>query len=226
MQLQIRLFANLREIFGQDFLRIDVPDEFTAGELPDLIHHHYPHASAALTNVLVAKNQIFADASERLTPDDEIALIPPVGGGETFDFGAKSLRLANVPLSVEEAYRFLEDANHGGSTLFIGTVREWTENRQTSHLTYEAYTEMAMNQMRQIQEDIETAFPGVTTLQWHRLGTLYPTDIAVICGASCAHRDASFQAARLLIERLKKEVAVWKKEIYVDGDSQWQANNK
>lgn len=224
MQLHIRLFANLREFFGQDSLSIDAPSGITAGDLPAFILAAYPHAQQALTNVLVARNQAIAMASMPLTEDDELAFIPPVGGGETETFDDGLLRLSDEPLHVEAAYHLLEHANHGGTTLFVGTVREWTADRQTSHLSYEAYAAMAKVQMQQIQADVEKRFPGVTTLQWHRIGLLYPTDIAVICGASCAHRDDSFQAARMLIERLKKEVSIWKKEAYVDGNTKWQAN--
>jgi molybdopterin synthase catalytic subunit len=62
------------------------------------------------------------------------------------------------------------------------------------------------------------------TLQWHRVGRLEPTDIAVICGAAAPHRDMAFQAARTLIERLKKEVPIWKKEFYADGEVTWREN--
>jgi molybdopterin synthase catalytic subunit len=61
-------------------------------------------------------------------------------------------------------------------------------------------------------------------LMWHRLGRLELTDIAVICAAASPHRDAAFLVARTLIERLKKEVPIWKKEFYVDGQPEWREN--
>ncbi|GMA62144.1 hypothetical protein GCM10025859_25840 [Alicyclobacillus fastidiosus] len=67
---------------------------------------------------------------------------------------------------------------------------------------------MAHLQMKQIQTEVEAQYGGVATLQWHRLGRLEPQDIAVICGASSSHL-----AARTLIERLKKEVTIWKRSM-------------
>lgn len=83
---------------------------------------------------------------------------------------------------------------------------------------------MALSQMEKIQTDVTNLWPGVATVQWHRIGRLDPQEIAVICGAAAPHRDAAFQAARMLIERLKKEVPIWKKEAYVSGQTTWQAN--
>jgi MoaE-MoaD fusion protein len=224
MQLRIRLFANLREIFGDHFLVLDVPDGMPAGELPSFVAEMFPFAAGALANVMVARNQILAGKNEVMNESDDIALIPPVGGGETQTFSTGNLQISDRPLDISEAFRFLEDAHHGGTVLFVGTVREWTGDKQTSHLHYEAYTAMAHKQMQAIQEDVERTYPGITTLQWHRIGELYPTDIAVICGASSAHRKDAFAAANTLIDRLKKEVSIWKKETYVNGDTTWKPN--
>ncbi|WAH39042.1 molybdenum cofactor biosynthesis protein [Alicyclobacillus dauci] len=226
MQLRVRLFANLREVFGSDEMVLDLDGDILAGQLIDHIKSTYPALASSLTNVMVARNQTIIAPSEKLAETDEIALIPPVGGGETPNHKEGSLRLSEDPLSVDEAYRYLEDINHGGTVIFVGTVREWTRGRQTSHLSYEAYVSMAELQMKQIQSEVENDHPGVTTIQWHRIGRLEPKDIAVICGASSPHRNAAFEAARTLIERLKKEVTIWKKEVYVDGNSVWQANEQ
>ncbi|TDY43426.1 molybdopterin synthase catalytic subunit [Alicyclobacillus sacchari] len=223
MQIEIRLFANLKEIMGQDKISIDVPDALPAGELPSLVASRYPQLEDALANVLVAKNHALARPADTLRPTDEIAFIPPVGGGE-MESVAPWLRVTEKPLAVEEAYQLLEDPNHGGTVLFVGTVREWTGQRHTDHLVYEAYPEMVYKQLATIQAEVERRYPGMKTLQWHRIGKLLPTDIAVICGASSPHRAAAFEAANTLIERLKREAAIWKKEYFADGSTAWRAN--
>lgn len=224
--INIRLFANLKEHFQAEKLTIELGAPVTAGRLIDHLKQVYPTSAALLNNVIVARNQALVDPDVPLLPEDEIALIPPVGGGEERDEESSFVRLSSHSLDTEEAYRLLEDVNHGGTVIFVGTVREWTHGRQTSHLSYEAYEDMAIRQMRTIQGEIEAQFPGVTTLQWHRVGQLQPLDIAVICGASSPHRDAAFQACRTLIERLKQEVTIWKKESFKDGQSVWQENAK
>lgn len=214
----------MKEIFGTDKIEIDIPSQLPAGELPAFVAARYPHASEALAHVMVARNHQLARAADHFTASDEIALLPPVGGGETDTFSTGSLRLSSEPLDVSEAYRILEDPHQGGTVLFIGTVREWTGAKQTKHLTYEAYGAMVRRQMEQIESDVARLYPGVKTLQWHRIGTLVPTDIAVICGASAPHRKDAFEVANLLIERLKKEVAIWKKEQLADGRQEWAPN--
>lgn len=224
MQIRIRLFANLKEIFGSDHIEIDIPKTLPAGELATFVAAHYPHAADALVSVMVARNQQLARAGDHFATTDEIAFLPPVGGGESQTFVTPSLRLSDQPLIVSEAYSLLEDSHQGGTVLFIGTVREWTGDKHTKLLTYEAYTAMVQRQMAQIERDVEKQFPGVKTLQWHRIGDLKPMDIAVICGASAPHRAYAFEAANLLIERLKKEVAIWKKEVLIDGHENWTPN--
>lgn len=227
MNLRIQLFANLKERFGQDTLTIDLSPPVTVQNLLESLKQVYPTGAHDLNSVLVAKNKRLASPTETLEPTDEIALIPPVGGGEdTSSQSSDRIKLSNSSLMVEDAYRLLEDVNHGGTVIFAGTVREWTRGRQTSHLTYESYEAMAIEQMTQIQHEVEGEFEGVTTLQWHRVGKLNPPDIAVICGASSPHRDNAFLACRRLIERLKSEVAIWKLEYFTDGNSTWQANAK
>ncbi|MFB5191178.1 molybdenum cofactor biosynthesis protein [Alicyclobacillus fastidiosus] len=224
MQLHVRLFANLREVFEDQQITVEVPDGLEVKGIVPLLATRYPQAAPALSNVMVAVNQVLAPPHTVLQASDEIALLPPVGGGSIpFEDNAR-LKISSSPLIVEEAYHLLEDVNHGGTVIFVGTVREWTRERQTAYLSYEAYETMALSQMQQIQAEVEAQFEGVTTLQWHRVGKLSPLDIAVICGASSPHRNSAFEAARTLIERLKQEVTIWKKEVYTDGDSVWQEN--
>lgn len=128
-------------------------------------------------------------------------------------------------LDLQAARDALNSPAFGGHVFFAGTVREWTKGRQTAYLEYESYIEMAIPLMEAIEADVKRLYPGVETLQWHRIGHLNPTDIAVICAAAAPHRDVAFDAARMLIERLKKEVPTWKKEVYQDGAVEWQAND-
>ncbi len=224
MKITIRLFANFSELLQKDSLIAELPVDSTIGDLRKYLYETLPDVSALLDKTMVAVNREYADNARVVHEGDEIALIPPVGGGSPEMILKESCKISSVPLRIEEAYRLLEDARNGGIVLFAGTVREWTKGRQTIHLTYDAYVEMATEQMRKIEQEVKAQFPDVTTLLWHRAGLLYPTDTAVICAAASPHRDVAFRAARMLIERLKKEVAIWKKEQYADGEAVWQPN--
>lgn len=224
MQIHIQLFANLKERFDKDSISIQVDGPVTVEKLMESLKQLYPTRANDLNRVLVARNRVLAAPNIMVSEHDEIALIPPVGGGEDTESLLERTKISDSPLVVEQAYRLLEDANHGGTSLFVGTVREWTNGKQTSHLIYESYESMAIEQMTTIQREIELEFDRVTTLQWHRVGRLSPVDIAVICGASSPHRDMAFLACRKLIERLKTEVTIWKRESYTDGQSVWREN--
>lgn len=218
----IRLFAGLAERIGSRTVSLELSEPATVGQIRASLEEKYPEVQHELGTALAAVNQSYASDDAVVKATDEIAWIPPVGGGAFQP--VHSIRVADDVLHVEEAYKELEDAIYGGTVLFVGTVREWTGKKHTSHLSYEAYVDMANEQMKRIAADVETEYQGVSTLQWHRTGTLYPTDIAVICAAASPHRDVAFRAARTLIERLKKEVPIWKKEYYADGNVTWQAN--
>ncbi|WP_206830986.1 molybdopterin converting factor subunit 1 [Alicyclobacillus fructus] len=221
MRVDIRLFANVKEIAGRDKLELDVPDHATVSDVVQALRDAYPQLREALQHVMVAVNLEFADPSRRVQEGDEIALIPPVGGGERDDPFA---RLTRDPLDVQQAESLLSDPRHGGCVLFLGTVRAWTGHRQTHHIEYEAYEAMVQVQLEQLVAEVEQEFSGVKALVWHRVGTLYPEDIAVICGAAHPHRRAAFEACQALIDRLKARAAIWKKEVFADGSSEWRAN--
>lgn len=218
----IQLFAGLVEKSGRRQLTVASEAPLTASRLKNLVSREYPEISTQIETSLLAVNQAYASDNQTVLPTDEIALIPPVGGGASTS--RHSCRIADTALDVSEAFQLLEDVYCGGTVLFCGTVREFTGEKQTLHLSYEAYESMALEHMTSIARDVERDHPGIHTLQWHRIGELQPTDIAVICATASPHRDSAFVAARTLIERLKKEVPIWKKEYFVDGNSIWQAN--
>lgn len=220
MTVHVRIFAGLAEDFQQPELTVSAQLPITVQDLRKLLIESYPAQKAALTSALIAVNQNYVPDETEINPQDEVALIPPVGGGDSLP----TCMISDEPLSVDAAMHQLESVYNGGIVVFCGTVREFTKQRQTLKLTYEAYTDMALQQMRRIEDEIKAEYPHTSLLQWHRVGTLLPSDIAVICAAASPHRDDSFAAARLLIERLKKEVPIWKKEFYADGEATWQPN--
>ncbi|GMA62145.1 MoaD/ThiS family protein [Alicyclobacillus fastidiosus] len=81
MQLYVRLFANLREAAGANELVLDLDGDVSADELLVYIRQKYPALTPLLTNAMVARNRTICSPSQRLTATDDIALIPPVGGG-------------------------------------------------------------------------------------------------------------------------------------------------
>ena len=127
--------------------------------------------------------------------------------------------LTEGPLEPAELYRLVQDDACGGVAIFLGDVRRTTEGVETEHLEYEAYEEMALKAMRDIGKSAAEEFAANVAIV-HRLGKLMPGETSVICAAACAHRAQAFECCRQLIDRLKQEVPIWKKEFGPDG-AEW-----
>jgi molybdopterin synthase catalytic subunit len=107
----------------------------------------------------------------------------------------------------------------GAVCVFDGIVRDNTRGRKTLSLDYEAYREMALEQMRGLAAEAVTKFGVRDVTLVHRLGRLYVGETSVLVVVASAHRGAAFDACRWLIDTLKKTVPIWKKEQFVDGAS-------
>ncbi|WP_166001434.1 molybdenum cofactor biosynthesis protein MoaE [Bacillus sp. Cs-700] len=105
----------------------------------------------------------------------------------------------------------------GAINTFIGTVREFTGEKQTVSLQYEAYPSMAEKQLKRIGIEIREQWPNVQTSIVHRIGKLAISDIAVVIAVASPHRAESYEASRFAIERIKEIVPIWKKEYWTDG---------
>jgi molybdopterin synthase catalytic subunit len=109
----------------------------------------------------------------------------------------------------------------GAVILFLGTVREMTDDRQTVALDYEGYPQMAEAQMTAIENEARLRWPIEQVAIIHRLGHLELGDISVAVAVSCPHRHQAFDAGRYLIDELKVRVPIWKKENWIDGTTEW-----
>lgn len=125
--------------------------------------------------------------------------------------------MQDKPLSVDAVIAHVTQASAGGIDVFIGVVRDHHEGRRVEKLEYQAYGTMAVAEMKRIAEGIEAEIPHVRVAAVHRVGTLDIGDIAIVCAASAPHREEAFRACRLLIDRIKESVPIWKREHGPDG---------
>jgi molybdopterin synthase catalytic subunit len=109
----------------------------------------------------------------------------------------------------------------GAVCAFLGTVREITGERRTVALTYEAYPEMAMKKLAELENEARRRWPVIELALVHRVGDLELGEVSVVVAVSCPHREQSFEACRWLIDTLKEVVPIWKKEIWADGTQEW-----
>jgi molybdopterin synthase catalytic subunit len=124
----------------------------------------------------------------------------------------KAFLVSDTPLSVERVLSLVQDGGVGGVALFVGTVRDQNAGQPITLLEYQAYAPMAEKEMQRVAEEIAGELPGTRLCAHHRTGALRVGEVAVVCAAAAAHRDAAFQACRALIDRIKLRVPIWKRE--------------
>lgn len=109
----------------------------------------------------------------------------------------------------------------GAVVLFLGTVREMTRGRQTVALDYDAFPEMAVAKMEELEAEVRDRWAVTDVGIIHRLGHLELGEISVAVAVSSPHRGVAFEAGKFLIDTLKITVPVWKKENWADGTTEW-----
>lgn len=132
----------------------------------------------------------------------------------------KAIRLSDSPLSLDEALASVRGPGIGAIATFVGLVRDRTRDRAVIELEYEAFGPMALVQLEGIAGECESGWPGARVAIHHRVGLLGVGEIAVVIAAAAPHRAEAFAACRHAIERLKEDVAIWKRERFEDG-AEW-----
>ncbi len=130
------------------------------------------------------------------------------------------LDLRDAPLSVDEVLGAVVDAGAGGTALFVGTVREQDGDRDVSGLGYSAHP-TAARELRRVADAVAADFPVRALAAVHRVGPLEIGELAVVVAVACPHRGEAFDAARRLIDDLKREVPIWKHQCFADGTEEW-----
>ncbi len=129
-------------------------------------------------------------------------------------------KISEQPLSVEGIVSAVTERTCGAVATFVGVVREYSRGRQVSYLEYEAYPEMAVAKMREIEKEIREKWEIGRIAIHHRVGRLGIGEASVVIAVSAPHRQQALDACAYAIERLKQIVPVWKKEVTPDG-SYW-----
>ena len=130
----------------------------------------------------------------------------------------EAIEILSLPLSVTDCYTMVSTPDAGGQAIFIGTVRNQTQNKKVLKLVFEAYTPMAIKEMQKIGLTLEERWGALKVIIHHRVGELLVGDIAVIIAVSTPHRAAAFEACQYAIDTLKETVPIWKMEFFEDGE--------
>jgi len=129
--------------------------------------------------------------------------------------------LTNQPIDLATLVAQAQSPAAGAVACFLGITREFTADRQTAELYYQAYEKMAERELKRLEQSARAKWPLVECLVVHRLGLVPLAEASVAIVVSSPHRDAAFTACRWLIDTLKESAPIWKREVYVDGTTEW-----
>ena len=207
MEVTVRLFAMLRERAGAPEVVLDLPEGARVRDalvqLSDL---------AAGLPLVMAVNREYAKEDQELAAGDELALIPPVSGGELAS--APWVRVTEEPLSVAALSERVRDPRAGAIVTFQGVTRE------VERLEYEAYAEMAEERLAAIAAEAVERHGLCAAAVEHRVGQVPLSEPSVIVAASAPHRGEAFAGAREIIDRTKANAPIWKREVE-GGGGRW-----
>ena len=131
------------------------------------------------------------------------------------------VRVTDEAIGADEAVAFVGDPAAGGTCVFLGTVRDRSDAGEVTGLTYEAWEELAARRLGELGEELFATWPLRKVALLHRTGELAIGEVSVVVACSAPHRAEAFEACRHGIERLKRDVPIWKKEALVSGDAHW-----
>ena len=213
--VRVRLFARLRELAGFESESVEVMPDSTLADVYEAVRRSHPAFQVDRESVRPALNQEFADWDEVVSAGDEVAFIAPVSGG-AHQVGVL-FEVTTQPLDARRVEQAVSHPGAGALCTFTGIVRDNSRGRSVTHLEYEAFVEMATDQMRRIADEIADKWPEARVAMAHRTGRLEIGEPSVVVSASAPHRAEAIAACKWGIDRLKETVPVWKKEHAADG---------
>jgi len=198
MRVRIRLFASLRERAGAEEVQLELPE---GSVVRDALAQIAPLSDGV--PVVMAVNREYAGIDQVLHPGDEVALIPPVSGGSV---GVVHVRVTREALALDPLIERVRDPRAGAVITFLGVTREVAE------LDYEAYVPMAEAKIAAIVTAAIERHGLCAAAAEHRVGTVPLSEPSVAIAVSAPHRHEAFVGAREIIDQIKAQAPIWKKE--------------
>ncbi|TPW15135.1 MAG: molybdopterin synthase catalytic subunit [bacterium] len=226
MIVLVRCFAGLRDEIGSPEVDLEIPAGADVARLKQVIETRWPRLAGRLGSVRVAADFEFLGEDEVIPPGAEIALIPPVSGGAAHpvsvgpDVPADGVRilLTEAPLVLAQLIDFVRCPAAGAVVTFLGTVRDTSRGQAVVELEYEAYPEMARSWLIRLAIRVRERHAVDRIAIAHRTGIVPVSGESVAIAVSAVHRAEAFDACRALIEGLKADVPIWKRERYESGE--------
>jgi molybdopterin synthase catalytic subunit len=221
IEVDVRLFAMLREGAGRGELRLALPGGATVSDALAALGEGDPRLAELLARlpVTTAVNREYVPETTVLHADDELALIPPVSGGAGEELApaaaAVHASVGEEPLSAERLSALVGDPRAGAIVVFQGVTRE------IPALDYEAYAEMAVERIETILRECVSRHGLCAAAAAHRVGRVALGEPSVVVAVSAPHREEAFAGARSAIDEIKAQAPIWKRERDAGGAGAW-----
>lgn len=239
VKVRVRLFASYREAVGSAVVEVPLDDGADGDALWAALVTRYPALRSLPAPTGYAVNDEYVRTPRPFRDSDEVAVIPPVSGGDgtrgappgpvRADAAADDLAAAGAsavtiditdrPISVDRLLEAAADSRAGAVAVFLGVVRDNARGRRVRYLTYEAYEALARRELQRIAAASLERWPITRVAIAHRTGRLEVGEISVAIAVSAPHRAEAFEAARWAIDTLKQTVPIWKKEVWEGGEA-------
>lgn len=216
MKVHVLYFASCREAVGRQEETVELEDGASLRDLLNLLVRNHPELAGLEPTLALSINQDYADRDQALKEGDEVALIPPVSGGQGAPRGTYAV--VERPISLEEVERLVRLDSCGAIAAFAGVVRARSRGRRVLYLYYEAYRPMAERYLAQIGQEIGQKWPVEAVAIIHRVGRIEVGQMSLAIGVASPHRKEALEACAYALERVKEIVPIWKKEVFEEGE--------
>jgi|SRR6185312_5069221 molybdopterin synthase catalytic subunit len=228
MRIRVLFFGVLKDIIGRAEDTIEIGAGATIGSLFQSYAERFATLRDKRSSIVFARNREFSPLDTVLRDNDEVAFLPPVSGGSgpvICDPGGHLFVITREVIESQRLATALQRPEDGAVVVFEGIVRNNTSGRATVYLEYECYEQMAIQEMARIGREIGSSYAIGRIGMIHRLGRLEIGEASVAIITTAPHRKPAFEAALEGINRLKRQVPIWKKEFFADGavwvDGEW-----
>jgi len=223
VRVKVLAFATARDAIGAREVTVEIADGAGLSDLRLRLESDYPELEQIWDRLAIAIDGVLAGADSGLTEGSEVALLPPVSGGSGPSRAAEPpIELVREKIDNRQIVERTSHPSCGACLVFEGRVRDSRGDRVVTKLSYDGYEPMAVNSLKKIRRELEETYPDLRLAVIHRLGEVPVGEASVSIVAAAPHRAAAFEACRETLERLKREVPIWKQEHYADGTAEWR----
>jgi molybdopterin synthase catalytic subunit len=221
VKVSVRLFAGLHDIVGRREVELELIDGATVADLRSQLGSRYPAVVPFMSTLVCAVNEEYVNNDYRLSPNDQVALIPPVSGGSSGrdERDATHFEVTDEPLDPQRLVDLVRRDESGAVALFYGVVRNHSRGRRVLYLEYDAYPSMALKKMQEVAEEVRCRWEITEIAVSHRMGRMEIGETSLLVAVSAPHRKEAFEVCHYAVDRIKQVVPVWKKEVWQGGES-------